>query len=236
MYLGIKRFLDISFSSVLLLILLPFLLLVALILLLTGEGAVWYFQKRVGYNNRPFYIWKFATMLRDSPNMGTGTITLRNDPRVTSIGRILRITKINELPQLVNVIKGEMSLVGPRPQVERGFQAFPSHVQERIYNIRPGITGIGSVIFRDEERFLSTYHGDPRAFYQKIIAPYKGELECWYQDNLSLTTDIKLVVSTALVIIFPRLDMYKFFRDLPEPPSQLYGFNYQSAAIEKKID
>ena len=188
--------------------------------MLTGEGDIWYFQKRIGYQNREFDIWKFATMLRDSPNMLTGTITLRNDPRVTKVGKFLRTSKLNEVPQLINVLLGEMALVGPRPVLSQGFLAYPQHVQERIYDIRPGVTGIGSIFFRDEEAFLSRVES-PRKFYNDIIAPYKGELELWYQRNMSPVTDIKILLLTILVVIFPRLRMQEFFDGLPAVPAAL---------------
>jgi len=121
MYLIIKRFFDFVLSLIALIILLPFLLPIIILLKLTGEHEVFYFQKRIGYKNREFNIWKFATMLKNSLNMGTGEITLRNDPRVTKVGKFLRSTKINELPQIINVLKGDMSIVGARPQIKKAF-------------------------------------------------------------------------------------------------------------------
>ena len=143
-------------SSVALVILLPIFIPVMLILKLTGEGEVFYFQERIGINNSNFYIWKFATMLRDSMSIGTGSITLENDFRVTKVGKILRKTKINELPQIINILKGDISLVGPRPLVTKTFSAYSKEVQSKIYNVKPGLTGIGSIIFRDEESIISS--------------------------------------------------------------------------------
>src|SRR5438128_1368584 len=108
MYRIAKRFLDLLLACIALLILLPVFIPVMIILKLTGEHEVFYFQKRIGYKNRPFYIWKFATMIKNSPNIGTGEITLRNDPRVTKFGKFLRMSKIKELPQIINVLKGTM--------------------------------------------------------------------------------------------------------------------------------
>src|SRR5687767_1229498 len=116
MYFFIKRLCDIVLSAVLLLFLSPLFLILGLMLKCSGEGEIFYRQNRVGYKNANFKIWKFATMLKNSPNIGTGSLTVRNDPRVTKIGRFLRKTKINELPQLINVLIGDMSFVGPRPQ------------------------------------------------------------------------------------------------------------------------
>ena len=130
-----------------------------------------YLQKRVGYKNSRFKIWKYATMLKASPGLGTVSLTVRNDPRVLPIGKFLRQTKINELPQIINVLIGNMSFVGPRPQMEVDFFKFPVHVQEVIYNSNPGITGIGSIIFRDEEKWISNAPGDKHVFYKEHIAP-----------------------------------------------------------------
>jgi len=217
MYNILKRLFDFTTVLVAIIILLPILLPICIILRFSGEGEVFYFQKRIGYKNTTFDIWKFATMLKNSPNIGTGSITLRNDPRVTRIGKFLRITKINELPQLVNVLIGNMSIVGPRPLVQRTFDAYPEHIQKIVYNSKPGITGIGSVIFRDEERLISQSSMDPHEFYDKVIAPYKGALEEWYQENKSLLTDFKIVFLTGWVIFSPESNLaHKIFKSLPE--------------------
>lgn len=200
----------------------PLLVPVMIILLLTGEHYIFYGQKRVGYKNRQFRIWKFATMLRASPSLGTGSLTVKNDPRVFPFGRFLRKTKLNELPQIFNILLGDMSIVGPRPQMEVDFQKYPEHVQRVIYNIAPGMTGIGSIIFRDEEKWISAHKGDKHEFYRSHIAPYKGELEIWYQAQLSLRTDFMLGFLTAWVIFFPHSGLVqKIFRDLPARPEYL---------------
>jgi lipopolysaccharide/colanic/teichoic acid biosynthesis glycosyltransferase len=219
MYGVIKRFLDILAAALVCLILLPLFLVLFLVLRFTGEGHIFYLQRRIGYKNRPFSIIKFATMLKDSPNMGSGLITLRNDPRVTPAGRFLRITKLNELPQIFNVLKGDMSLVGPRPLVDKTFEPYPEHVKNTIYNVKPGITGIGSVVFRDEEKMMSDHKGDPKIYYDTVIAPYKGELEMWYLRNFSFKTDILIIFLTAWQIIFPRSRiLYRLFPTLPLKP------------------
>ena len=143
----IKRTIDFIIAFIALIIITPLMTPIIAGLLATGEHYVFYFQKRIGYKNRPFSIWKFATMLKASPSLSTGSLTLRNDPRLMPMGRFLRQTKINELPQLMNVLLGSMSLVGPRPLMEVDFKKFPPEVQEKIYRSRPGITGIGSIIF-----------------------------------------------------------------------------------------
>ena len=218
----IKRFFDIVLSALAIAVILPFMIPVIIGLLLTGEHYVFYFQERIGYRNRYFKIWKFATMLKNSPNLPGGMHTTRKDSRLMPLGGFLRRTKINEIPQLVNIFRGDMSIVGPRPLVMKTFDPYPVHVKERIYNVRPGLTGIGSIVFRDEERLLSETKMEPAQFYAQHISPYKGELELWYQDHLSFRTDFMLVFLTAWVILFPRSELvHKIFRDLPSRPEYL---------------
>jgi lipopolysaccharide/colanic/teichoic acid biosynthesis glycosyltransferase len=217
MYHIFKRLLDFFVSLITLILLLPVFLPIIIILRFSAEGEVFYFQERIGINNSKFKIWKFATMLKNSMNMGTGSITLQNDPRVTKIGFFLRKTKINELPQIINILKGDISLVGPRPLVEKTFSSYNEEVQSKIYNVKPGLTGIGSIIFRDEESIISAIKDeDPHKFYKRVIAPYKGELEMWYQKHNSFILDLQLIFLTAWVILFPKSRFYeKLFKDLP---------------------
>ena len=217
MYKLSKRFLDIIVSLFALIILFPLLVTVIIILRLTAEGEVFYFQERIGLNNSRFYIWKFATMLKNSMKMGSGSITLKNDYRVTKVGKFLRKTKINELPQIINILKGDISIVGPRPLVTKTFEAYSDKVQLKIYNVKPGLTGIGSIIFRDEESIISAVKDeDPHDFYKRVIAPYKGQLEMWYQENNSFFLDLQLIFMTAWVIFFSNSRLYeKWFKDLP---------------------
>lgn len=150
--------------------------------------------------------------------MGTGEITLRNDPRVTRIGRFLRSTKINELPQIINVLKGEMSIVGPRPLMEVSYNLYSKEQGSAIYKSKPGITGIASLIFRDEEKLLSEA-SDPRQAYNAIF-PYKAALELWYRDNASLLLDCKIIFLTAWTIFFPQNTVIeRVFKNLPQRPS-----------------
>ena len=222
MYRYIKRISDFLAAAAALLLLSPLFLPLMLLLRCTGEGEVFYGQMRIGYQNKPFRIWKFATMLKNSPNMGTGSLTVRNDPRVTPLGRFLRKSKLNELAQLFNVLVGEMSLVGPRPQMGIDFSAYPIDIQDIIYNIHPGITGIGSLIFRDEERYLSVPGRDVREFYQREIAPYKGAVECWYQQNRSIYLDLVLLILTICLVFFPKSQVhFRVFSDLPTLPLSL---------------
>lgn len=222
-----QRSLDVVFSTLALLVLAPLLLPVMLTLKLTGEGEVFFRQQRVGLHGRLFGLYKFATMLKDSPNMGTGTVTLKGDPRVLPFGKFLRKTKINELPQLINVLKGDMSIIGPRPQTKRCFDAFPSEAQREIVKVRPGLSGIGSIVFRDEEELMHA-SVDPEKLYDSVIMPYKGELECWYVANCGLSTYFFCVIATTWVLIFPSSDIIRrMFPGLPKPPEVLadHGFD-----------
>jgi len=218
MYNFFKRLLDIVVSSITLIVLLPVFIPIIIILRFSAEGEIFYFQERLGLYNSKFQIWKFATMIKNSMNMGTGSITLQNDPRVTRIGSFLRKTKINELPQIINILRGDISLVGPRPLVAKTYFAYNEEVQSKIYNVKPGLTGIGSIIFRDEESIISAVKDeDPHEFYKRIIAPYKGKLEMWYQSNCSFLLDLQLIFMTAWVILVPNTKLYeKWFKDLPK--------------------
>ena len=220
LYKIIKRKFDIILSFFLLLIFSPFFIVIMFFLTQTAEGEVFYFQERVGKNLKNFHIWKFATMLKNSLNMGSGSITVRNDPRVTSIGRFLRITKINEFPQLINVLRGEMSFVGPRPLLKSTFNLYSSDIKETIMKNRPGITGIGSVFFRDEEKLISNFEGDKHEYYKFKIAPYKGALEKWYLNKISFLTDLKILILTLISLFFSSKKLILFFfKDIPTPPN-----------------
>jgi lipopolysaccharide/colanic/teichoic acid biosynthesis glycosyltransferase len=213
------RIIDILLSLLLLLILLPFFIPIIVILLLTGEHKVFYLQTRVGYKNKDFKIIKFATMLSNSANMGSGSLTLKNDPRVLPFGIFLRKTKINELPQILNIIIGDIAIVGPRPQMKVDFLKYSDEVQKKIYNVRPGLTGIGSIIFRDEESLISlaAENENPHDYYKRVIAPYKGELEIWYHSHRSVFLDSQLIFMTAWAIVYPKTRLYeKWFEDLPK--------------------
>ncbi len=215
MYPFFKRLLDLLISGFALVVLSPVLIPTMLILAFTGEREIFYLQERVGFKNHMFRIFKFATMVKNSANIGTGAITVRNDPRVTKVGRILRLTKINELPQIFNVFLGDMSIVGPRPLMKVSFDLYNDEVKSKIYDSKPGITGIGSIVFRDEEKIVSDAK-DPKEMYEKYVYPHKGELELWYQKNKSMSTDLKIIFLTAWVILFPKSDLvYRIFPDLP---------------------
>ena len=217
-----QRFFDIIFSSLALVVFSPFLIPVSIILKFSGEGEIFYIQQRVGKDGKMFGLLKFATMLKDSANIGTGTVTVKNDPRVLPIGKFLRKSKINELPQLLNIFLGDMSVIGPRPQTQRCFLAFPQSSRDAIMQVKPGLSGIGSIIFRDEESILDDESIDRLKFYDDVIAPYKGELEQWYVKHHNLYTYFMLIGLTVWVVIFSDSKVYKsIFKDLPEVPRQL---------------
>lgn len=217
---SMQRFLDIVFSTAALFVLSPVLVATGIILRFTGEGHIFYLQKRVGQHQRSFELLKFATMLKDSPNMGTGDITVSNDPRVLPFGKFLRKTKINELPQLLNVIKGDMSLVGPRPLTEKNYNTYSPEVRSVIQTVKPGLTGIGSIIFRNEES-LMVGEIDPVGFYERDIAPYKGRVECWYCQNVSLGLYFRIILKTVKVVLLGASGVPKFSNDFPEPSNAL---------------
>ena len=216
-----KRSLDILLSFLALFILAPLFIPLIIILRLTGEGEVFYVQERAGKEGKSFGLYKFATMIKNSPNIGAGDITVQNDPRVLPFGRFLRKTKLNELPQLWNILIGDMSVVGPRPMVLNTYSNYPEEARNKLNSIRPGLTGIGSIIFRDEERYLSQQE-EPMDFYKEHIIPYKSDLEVWFINNLSLWLYIKIIIVTAWVIIFPSSNLAsKVFVGLPRRPDSL---------------
>ena len=220
-----QRLFDLVISGLSILVLSPLLLPIILLLRITGEGEVFFSQERMGKGGSLFSLHKFATMLKDSPNIGSGTLTVQNDPRILPLGNFLRKTKINELPQLFNVFKGDMSIVGPRPQSSRNFSAFSEDVQKNIILVSPGLTGLGSIFFSDEEAMLTSAVNHDK-FYDSVIMPYKGQLETWYVNHATILIDLKIVYVTALKIIFPklRLNLSKFFDGMPNPPKELQKF------------
>ena len=216
-----ERFFDFVFSSFALLILLPLLVAVIVILRFSGEGEVFFIQHRIGKDGKVFKLFKFATMLKDSPNIGTGTVTMREDPRVLPVGKFLRKTKINELPQLLNIFLGDMSVIGPRPLTAQTFESYSLNTQKIIKRVRPGLSGIGSIIFRGEEEIM---HGSLASidFYSGVIAPYKGALEEWFVKNRGLYIYFIAIFITVWTVLIPTTNIsWKVFKNLPEPPLEL---------------
>ena len=215
MYKITKRSFDILMSLIAILCLSWLLIPIILILLCTGEHEVFYRQQRVGRGGKLFGVLKFATMLKNSEKIGTGLVTTRNDPRVLPFGKFLRKTKLNELPQLFNILGGSMSVVGPRPMVQPDYDAYSDEAKECYNNMTPGLSGIGSIVFRDEEYYISQAK-DPMAFLRSVIQPFKGDLEVWYHQNRSLWVDFLIIFLTAWVVLFPKSELvYKTFPTLP---------------------
>lgn len=221
------RFFDILFSGIALLFLFPLLLPVVITLKFTGEGEVFFLQERIGKGGETFKLVKFATMLKNSPNIGTGTVTMRDDPRVLPVGAFLRKTKINELPQLLNIFFGDMSVIGPRPLTNQTFRAYSERTQRLIMQVRPGLSGVGSIIFRGEEEIM---HGAAASvdFYANVLAPYKGALEEWFVANKSMYIYFLAIFVTAWAVLIPSTKIaWRVFRDLPKPPTELkQALNY----------
>ena len=226
------RFFDIVFSGVALVLLSPLVVPIVIILRITGEGEVFFLQERIGKGGEKFKLYKFATMLKNSPNIGSGTVTMRGDPRVLPVGTFLRKTKINELPQLLNIFFGDMSVIGPRPLTTQTFGAYSESVQGLIMQVRPGLSGVGSIIFRGEEEILQGAMASVD-FYADVIAPYKGALEEWFVSNKSLYIYFAAIFVTAWVVFVPSTKVaWKVFKDLPEPPTELkQALNYTTAIL-----
>ena len=223
-----ERFFDIVFSGLALLVLSPLLFPIVIILKCSGEGEVFFLQERIGKEGALFKLFKFATMLKDSPNLGTGTVTMRGDPRVLPVGKFLRKTKINELPQLLNIFFGDMSVIGPRPLTAQTFSSYSDSTQAVIKQVRPGLSGVGSIIFRGEEDIM---HGATASvdFYDNVIAPYKGALEEWFVSNKSLYIYFMAIFITVWAVLFPKAKIaWTVFKGLSEPPEELkLALNYK---------
>jgi lipopolysaccharide/colanic/teichoic acid biosynthesis glycosyltransferase len=216
-----ERFFDIFFSSLALLVLSPLILPIVLILKFSGEGEIFFLQKRIGKGGKPFKLFKFATMLKDSPNIGTGTVTMKSDPRVLPVGKFLRKTKINELPQLLNIFFGDMSVIGPRPLTLQTFGSYSAEIQEIIKKVRPGLSGVGSIIFRAEEELMQGASASVD-FYDNVIAPYKGSLEVWFISNKGIYIYFLSIFITIWTVLIPSTNVaWKVFSNLPKPPSDL---------------
>jgi lipopolysaccharide/colanic/teichoic acid biosynthesis glycosyltransferase len=201
------------------------LLPLAIVLKLTGEHYIFYLQPRVGKGGKEFNIVKFATMLKDSPNMPGGVLTQKNDPRILPMGKFLRKTKINELPQLLNIFVGQMSFIGPRPQARQHYDLYIGEVKEVINRIPPGLSGIGSIIFRNEEVILDQIIGDRNNFHDTVVAPYKGRLEIWYCNHRGLRVNFLLIVITGWMLFQPQSNIvFHLFKDLPPAPGELKKF------------
>ena len=215
------RFFDILFSSIAIIILLPFMIPIMVILKLTGEHDIFYVQKRVGRYGKEFNLLKFATMLRNSPNLPGGIFTAADDPRILPMGKFLRKTKINELPQLVNILTGQMSIVGYRPLMRYSYEKYSKETKQKIHYIKPGLSGIGSIVFRNEEVLIQNID-DKESFYKDVVMPYKGKLESWFVENISLSNYFKVIFVTVVIVVKPSTSIWKkMFKNLPTVSKEL---------------
>jgi lipopolysaccharide/colanic/teichoic acid biosynthesis glycosyltransferase len=190
-----KRLFDICFSAAGLVLLSPLFLFISLIIKLAGKGPVFFRQERIGRGFRPFRIYKFRTMSADSSGKGP-LITVGGDQRITGIGKILRKTKMDELPQLINVFRGEMSFVGPRPEVSKYVELFRDDYK-KLLTVRPGITDPASILFSDEEAVLA-HSNDWEKEYICRVLPEKIRLATGYVDKHDILADIKVIVKTLI--------------------------------------
>ena len=193
-----KRAFDLLAASLGLVVLAPLFALLAVAIRATSPGPVFFRQERVGLDGRPFCIIKFRTMRQDAEAIG-GQLTVSGDPRVTRLGVALRHWKVDELPQLINVVRGEMSLVGPRPEVPRYVAHYDEH-QRRVLSVRPGITDPASIAFRDESDVLSRA-ADPEATYLREVMPRKLEMNLAYLERRGLASDLGVILATLLRVV-----------------------------------
>lgn len=196
-----RRVFDAAVAGLGLLISSPVLLVAAVAIRLDSPGPAIFRQKRVGLNGAPFEILKFRTMRVDAEKVGA-QLTVGADPRITNVGAFLRAWKIDELPQLANVVKGEMALVGPRPEVPRYVELYTPE-QRRVLSVRPGITDPASIEFRNESE-LMVGQADPERYYREVIMPRKVQLNLDYLARRSLGTDLGILFATAKAVLLGR--------------------------------
>ena len=192
-----KRVFDVVVSLGALIVLFPFLLLISIWIKLSSKGAIFYKQERVGKEFRPFMLYKFRSMVVNADKIGPG-VTSGDDPRITKIGKTLRQTKIDELPQLLNVLKGDMSVVGPRPELMK-FVESQKEAYKKVLSVKPGITDNASIAYRDEEEIMKQYDDKERAYIEEVL-PQKIKLYNEYINNISFVNDCKLILQTLKVL------------------------------------
>lgn len=201
-----RRLIDTLLSSLSLVVVSPVLLAAAVAIKVDSPGPVLFRQQRVGRGGVPFDILKLRTMRVDAERVG-GQLTVGPDPRVTRVGAFLRAWKLDELPQLMNVIRGDMALVGPRPEVPRFVRHYTPR-QRRVLEVRPGITDPASIEFRNESELMAG-QPDPEQYYVEVLMPQKLELNLEYLSRRSLAGDFAILVATAKVVLFGRRDLVR---------------------------
>jgi len=194
------RGLDLIISGLGLLCLAPLFLIIGLVIRLTSKGSAFYKAERVGQGGYLFKLYKFQSMYPGADRFGPG-ITVKDDPRITPVGRLLRRTKLDELPQLINVFRGEMSLVGPRPEDPR-YVALYTPAQRQVLSVRPGMTSRASLYYRDEETLLN--QGNWETIYRKQILPHKLALDLLYLQQRTFWTDLAIILQTIIAVISGR--------------------------------
>lgn len=194
-----KRWFDVIVSTAALLLLWPLFAVIALAIRLDSPGPVFFRQERVGRFGAPFRIHKFRTMV-DDPALQGRQITVGDDPRITRVGAVLRRTKLDELAQLIDVLQGTMSLVGPRPEVPRYVQQYPAPVRDKVLSVRPGITDLASIEYRRESELLAC-SADPERTYVQEVLPRKLHYAQQYVEHATLWTDVRLLARTLQVLL-----------------------------------
>lgn len=198
----LKRALDIAASALSLPVLLPVMVLIAIIIKLDSSGPVFFRQVRVGRGGRPFRIFKFRSMVVDAPKTGTA-LTVDNDPRITRAGRLLRRSKLDELPQVLNILAGDMSIVGPRPEVPEFMKLYSPEQRSLILSMRPGMTDYAAILFHDESSLLER-NGNPIELYRTVIMPIKFRCYERYSHDSGMLTDLRIIMATAFLLIAGR--------------------------------
>ena len=194
-----KRCFDVLLAALGLLLLAPLLLLVVLWIKLDSRGPVFFRQERVGRFGVPFRIHKFRTMTHETSHGGP-QITVGDDARITRAGAFLRRAKLDELPQLIDVLRGAMSFVGPRPEVPRYVAVYPAELRDKVLSVRPGITDLASIQYRDESALLARA-ADPEREYREVVLPAKLQLAAEYVDHATLATDLRLIGLTLKALL-----------------------------------
>ena len=214
MYPFLKRGADIIFSILGILISAPLLLISVILIFISGETSPVYLSYRIGKDGNLFRMFKLRTMSRTRPSKSP--LTAYNDNRINFFGRFLRFSKIDELPQFFNILNGDLSFVGPRPMLPEVYFFYSDKTREKLNTIRPGVTGIGSIVFRNESDLFKKVKGSHESFYKYNIAPAKADLELWYTKNCSFLIDFKILALTVVALLYGKVKSLKrHFKNLP---------------------
>ena len=214
MYPFLKRGADIIFSILGILISAPLLLISIFLIFTSGETSPLYISYRIGKDGVLFRMFKLRTMSRT--RLSKSPLTAYNDNRINFFGRFLRFSKIDELPQFFNILNGDLSFVGPRPMLPEVYIFYSDKTRKKLNKIRPGVTGIGSIVFRNESDLFKKVKGSHESFYKDNIAPAKAELELWYTKNRSFVIDFKILVFTMVALFYGKVKSLKrHFKNLP---------------------